>query len=201
MRRLNGRVERLEREFAPKPEDADQEEAYRHAYAEAVRALLSTMAPEHVALLVEECERSQGMLHDRTAAGRLYEAFHHRLVMRIGVAPGWKPQEPHRPLALPRAVAELYLRDIPLLWNLVEHECTLCGYVVPAWYEMEPIICDEAGCWTFQDGSAAPTPGCPEITRDRRIWRVRSRFERCPLCGVAVGRRTWPDGGMSAQSL
>jgi hypothetical protein len=146
-RSLERRMARLETVFRPvlrlPPTEADL------VFASALGKLLETMDQKHarivrdeVASLRDPTKTPGARFSDLTVATILYVEGH----IRDGL-----------PLALPPAVAQVYLDDSGLV---AIHDCEDCGYEVPIGYA-EP-------------QASPPKP-------------VRIYFDRCPLCGGKTG--------------
>ena len=138
---------RLETVFRPvvkqPPTEADL------AFTTALRKLLATMDQKHARIVVNEVTS----LHEPSIEGGT--RFGDLTVAAIQYVEGHIQEG--LPLALPPAVAQVYLNDPN---SIAIHDCEDCGYEVPI------------GC--ALSNTSPPKP-------------VRSYFERCPLCGGKTG--------------
>jgi len=119
------------------------------AFTSALRKLLATMDQKHARIVVSDLARLRdpttacgARFGDLTVAAIQYVDGH----IREGL-----------PLALPAAVAQVYLDDPGVV---AIHDCEDCGYEVPI------------GCALSNTGPPKP---------------VRTYFDRCPLCGGKTG--------------
>lgn len=148
MASLNQRLERLEARITPvvvvddgRPDDAEIERRWR----DAAQRLVATMDPEHVAIVEHDAD----------------SPLTREVVMMLAAASGmdW-PYEPRYPLAMPGAVARVWLEDP----DAGPHDaCLDCRYPLPAQSSVTP-------------GTCAPRPAV-------------SYFTSCPVCGSDNLRR------------
>ena len=174
------RLDVLEAVLEP-PTEGDAEQ-WRAAWDSALHALLATMAPEHVQGLGEEMAVREHPDPSRPY-GRLWAEVHARLVERVGAAPGVPPRYPTAPLALPAALADVYLAGTP---NLRAVPCPTCGLRLPAAGELVPVVGKGDSWWYADTHEPAPTPALPDITGERVMWRELILLGACPVCPVPM---------------
>lgn len=157
MGHLDRRIERIESFIpVPTPGAVQAAEATQRRYLDVWDALVSTMAPEHVEMLSDAVE-AHGYVSRDGSLSIAYEAgnFARTASRMVAEAVAGRLQGP---LALPEAVARIYLDD-PRASRT--HECERCGYRVP-----------------IHSGTQL---GNMVIDRSRRY------FDHCPLCGGQCG--------------
>lgn len=194
---IHRRLDQLEDYFVDPDQtpDALAQRAYAALWKEAGEAIALTMSHEHLALLVAD-DTAPG----DSPARRLRNAFHSRIVDRIGVGPGWgfpvipDPHWPDSPLALPPVVAEAYMQADPFAAQPVfvseGKVCGDCGYMVPGVQRQEPVERDADGVNHWLDGELAPF-----IAINSKCWRTVSSIETCPLCeGPILFPSEWHHG-------
>ena len=145
-----GRLEVVARGRCPAPGPPSEDDRRRHA---AWARLLASMDPGQARILDGWPDREEIGGEPGRAAERLGRAAW--VIVREHLERG-------RPLALPPAVAEAYLRDVRALGL---HDCEGCGYTVP-------VHCGTQGA---QDGQV--------VTLDP----TRGLFPCCPLCDGRTG--------------
>ena len=166
----------------PTEGDADQWQA---AWDSALHTLLGTMAPEHVQGLGEEIQRHECPDPSRPY-GRLWAELHARVAERVGAAPGVPPRYPDAPLALPAALAEVYLRGGP---NFAASgaRCQTCDLRLPTAGQNVAVM-DSGDGWHFSDtGESCREPTLAHLSEGRVMWRPLVLFPQgCPLCGGSL---------------
>ena len=163
------RIDHLKTAFGP---SSDESGSYQRARDAAVHALLSTMAPEHVALIASEIEAREHF-SPWTPGGRLWGELNARIGERVGVAPGVPPRYPDAPLVLPAGLAAAYLQGGPN-FSPGGARCSSCGLRLPTSGELV----------------AGAPEGAPVLSdmaiEGRKYWRPLVLFTACPLCGGAI---------------
>ena len=133
-------------------------------FSEALHALAATMAPEHLRVVSEWQQRPDVRADFRAHPRDPWPAREARLAPPALVRAAWRLLIRHlergTPVALPPAVAQIYLDD-PDAWPC--NECTGCGYLAPVRIR-----------WTRS--------GRPEV--------VLTYLEECPACDADAAEPT-----------
>ena len=191
----NGHRHRLRRIEDGRPSETSNAEkeaeasAYREEHNrwavrwnEAAAALIASMAPVHVELLVQDI----GWYEDpdpSSSWGRVRLEVRACLEDKVGLPPLFFPRCPDSPLALHPAVVEAILADAPGLQTRCV-KCMECSYWMPAAGAQVAIECSGDLTWRYRDtGESCAAPSVPACTLDRARWRPITLFSVCPLCG------------------